>query len=292
MRDLVADAAELLVTVLVSLFALEEHAVVMGHGRTFGDQDHRVVARMFAPVVAEQVAELLHVEGVLRDDAAVGGTGHGRQDRGEAGVAAEHFEDQEAFVRSGAGAQPVGQLDRPGDAGREADTVVGAGDVVVHGLRDGDHLDPFFVQPLAVAERVVAADRDEEVEAEEIEVLQDLRRDVVDRFPVSIVEVERDVGVRQVAGPGPRGMQERAAGPAGAVDNLLGQLLYAVAVVGLRVRDQVDQPGPAAPDADDPVALAQGPDGYGPDRRVRPGTSPPPVSMPIVPLVFAMVESP
>ena len=156
----------------------------------------------------------------------------------------------------GAGAQPVGQFDRPGDAGREADAIVGARDVIVHGLRDGDHLDPLFVQPLTVTERIVATDRDEEVQTEEVDVFQYLWRDVVDRLLVNVLQVGRDVGDRQVARTGSRGMQKSTARASCAVDNFLGQFLYAAAVVGMRVGNQVDQSGPAAPDAENPVSFS------------------------------------
>ena len=128
---------------------------------------------------------------MLGDDAAVGGARHGRQHGGEAGIAAEDLQHQEALVRAGRGAQAVGHLDGARDAGAEADAVVGAGHVVVHRLGNGDDLDAFLVQAHAVAERVVAADRDEVVDAQPFEVLQHLRRQVVALGVVLVLQVRR-----------------------------------------------------------------------------------------------------
>ena len=77
-----------------------------------------------------------------------------------AAVAAEQLDHGDALVRAGRGAQGVDELDAPGDRGREPDAVVGAVDVVVHRLRDGDHRDALVVQAQPVRQRVVAADRD------------------------------------------------------------------------------------------------------------------------------------
>ena len=65
------------------------------------------------------------------------------------------------------------------DGGREADAVLGVADVVVHRLRDGDDLDAELVELGRIAERVVAADGDQVVDAERLEVRQHLAGDVV-----------------------------------------------------------------------------------------------------------------
>ena len=78
------------------------------------------------------------------------------------------------------------ELDAAGDRGREPDAVVGAVDVVVHRLRDGDDRDAFVVQSQPVRQRVVAADRDQRVEAEVLDhperVGGEVERAVADRL--------------------------------------------------------------------------------------------------------------
>jgi hypothetical protein len=54
----------------------------------------------------------------------------------------------------------------------------------------------FVMQPLPVAERVVAANGDQHVDADVLEVLQDVLRDVVDPRRVA-AEVRRDPRLRQ-----------------------------------------------------------------------------------------------
>ena len=80
---------------------------------------------------------------------------------------------------TGGSAERVRHLDRAGDAGAEADAVIGAGNIVVHGLGDGDDANPFLVEAHAVAERVVSADRNHVLDAQPRQILQNLGRQVV-----------------------------------------------------------------------------------------------------------------
>ena len=86
---------------------------------------------------------------------------------------------------------------------------------------------------------------------------EDLGRQVVHLVGVPVAEVRRDVRLRDVRGARPRRVEERPAGPAHLVDDLLGQLDDAVAVGAVPVSVELDQPCPAAADAEDPVAFAQ-----------------------------------
>ena len=78
------------------------------------------------------------------------------------------------------------ELDTAGDRRRESDAVVGAVDVVVHRLRDGDHRDALVVESKAVRQGVVAADRDERVEPEPLDhpdrVRGEVERAIADRL--------------------------------------------------------------------------------------------------------------
>ena len=99
--------------------------------------DDGVPARVPVAIVHHQLREPLDVERVLGDDAAVRRPGHRGQQRGEAGIPSEDFDDEKALVRPRGSPQAVRELDRTGHAGAEPDAVVGTGDVVVHRLGDG-----------------------------------------------------------------------------------------------------------------------------------------------------------
>src|SRR6266853_5556312 len=103
---------------------------------------------------------MLDIEFVLRNDAAIGSTGHGRKHGGETRVPAKDFDNHETLVGAGGGAQAVDHLNGTRDAGTEADAVVCAGDIIVHGLGDTDDLEPFFMETNTVAKRVVSSTGD------------------------------------------------------------------------------------------------------------------------------------
>jgi hypothetical protein len=114
---------------------------------------------------------------------------------------------------------------------------------------------------LGVAQRVIAPDGDEGIDLQILDVPQHVGRDVDDGVLVLVGEVGRDGGSGQFLRIRPRGVEERSAGAAGAVHAVLGQLGHAIAGIGLRVGNEVDQSRPAASNADDPIPVAQGTDG-------------------------------
>ena len=132
-----------------------------------------------------------------------------RDERRLPAVAAEHLDDREPLVGAGARPELVDEDHRPGDRGREPDAVVGAVDVVVHRLRDRDDRDALVVQPERERERVVAADRDHRVDPEVVEHLHHVRRVV----PGLVVDPARPSGsrARRRRGPSP-GSCARCAG--------------------------------------------------------------------------------
>ena len=126
-----------------------------------GDRHHRVVARVRAlvrPAAARRAGRRRTGTSLM----IARSTPERYADTSEVSpaVAAEDLDDREALVRAGARAQLVDEVHGPRDRGREPDAVVGAVDVVVHRLRDGDDGDALLVQPQRERERVVAADRD------------------------------------------------------------------------------------------------------------------------------------
>src|SRR5207248_11613287 len=100
----------------------------------FGNENDRVAAGILAAVVDQQLGQTLNIEFKLWNNAAIGGPRHGRKHGGESCVAAENFQNHEALVGAGGGPQAIDHLNGASDAGAEADAVVGARNVVVHGL--------------------------------------------------------------------------------------------------------------------------------------------------------------
>ncbi len=93
--------------------------------------------------------------------------------RDPAGVPPHDLDDQRAVVALRRGVQPVDGLHRDVHRGVEAERVVGGAQVVVDGLGHPDHLDPGLVQPRRGAQGVLAADRDQRVDAERGQVVLD-----------------------------------------------------------------------------------------------------------------------
>ena len=154
-------------------------------GGALGEDDQHVVGRVVPLLGEEQVDELLEVDRVLGDDAAVGGDVR-RVEGGEAGVAPEDPEDAHPLVRADGGALPVDGGGGPGDGGGEADAVLGALHVVVHGLGDAHHLHAPSLELGRRLERPVAADGDEGVDLEPLQVLEDLGGEVVGHAPLPL----------------------------------------------------------------------------------------------------------
>src|SRR2546426_4043566 len=194
---------------------------------------------------------MLDINLKLRNDAAIGGTCHGRKHGSETGVAAKDLEDHETLVGAGGGAKAVDHLDGAGDAGAEADAVVGAGDVVVHGLGNADDLEAFFVKADAIAQRVVTADGDESVDAEPGEVLEDFRGEIVFLGSEFVLKMRRNAGLGDAARIGAGRMEKSAAGAAGAIDGLFVEEEEIVGVVIILLADHIDESGPAMANADD-----------------------------------------
>jgi hypothetical protein len=162
----------------------------------------------------------------------------------------------------------VCQLDGPGDTGAESDAIVRARNIVVHGLGNTHDLDALFVKPLGVTERIVSTDRYEAIDPEKLQVLENIGCDVVDLLGVIVLKMLRQNALGKMTGTRSRRMNKSPSGPARAIDDLLGQDLNAVAVVGVLVSDQVDQPGPTTPDSEYPVSFPKGTKGDRTNSRV------------------------
>ena len=96
------------------------------------------------------------------------------------------------------------EIDASCDCGGKADAVVRTEDVVIHRLGNGQYRKSFLMEPFAVAQGVVAADRDEDVDAQALEVLEYMGGEV-GNFPFLCLGFEEvgDILVLHLARVGP-----------------------------------------------------------------------------------------
>src|SRR5271156_1003796 len=158
-------------------FAVLVHNAV-GPGGSLGDDHQGIVAGIVALIFYQELADAIEIEGDFGDEAA-GGSDVRSVERGEAGIAPENAEDADAFVRAESGALAIDGIFRAGDGGGKTDAVFGAVDVVVHGFGDADYGKTFAGKDGGEAERVVAADGDQAVNAEALEIFEDDGSEVV-----------------------------------------------------------------------------------------------------------------
>ncbi len=187
---------------------------------------------------------VISLHGMLRDQDDVGAARDSAHHRDPSGVAAHHLDDHHAVVRLGGRVQPVNRLRTDEDCGVEAEGVVRPRKVVVDRLRHADDVKiVLFIQPGRHAERVLAADRDEGVEA----VLLERAKDGFDTA-VELVRIR------------PRRADDRAAARKDPGHLAWPQVLQLV----------FDEPAPAFADADHVPAAGVQPARHGPDDRVQP----------------------
>jgi hypothetical protein len=119
--------------------------------------------------------------------------------RDPAGVPAHDLDDERAVVRLGGGVQPVDGVDGDLHRGVEAEGVVGGAEVVVDRLRDADDVQAGRGQLGRDAEGVLAADRDQRVDAGLLEVAADLLDAVLDLHDVGPAAAEDGAAAREDA---------------------------------------------------------------------------------------------
>src|SRR5690606_12859832 len=161
----------------VQLGGLELH-LALDRVSALGDHDDRRVAGAEAGL--HVLADAVDVERLLRDEDHVGAAGHAGVQRDPSGVTAHDLADEGPVVGLRGGVQPVDGLGGDVDRGVEAEGVVGARQVVVDRLGHADDLDVTVGQLLGDAKSVLAADRDQRVDAGGREVLLDAVDAVLD----------------------------------------------------------------------------------------------------------------
>ena len=198
-----------------------------GDQGALGNGHDRVVGRAVRAVFGEQAGEALDVERHLGDDGAIDFGEVGGVQRRLPRVAAEELDHADALVRADGGAEVGEHVDRARDRSREADAVVGAEDVVVHRLGDGDDADAGVMQDVGEAQGVVATDGDQRVEAEGL----DHAHGVLGAIDLAAVLLHAVAGAHEgrhaigldVARVGARRVQDRAAGAVDLAYGLGGQ---------------------------------------------------------------------
>ena len=60
--------------------------------------------------------------------------------------------------------------------GAEPDAVIGCRNIIIHGLGYPYHLHAFLIQAYPIAQRVIAADRDQIVDPELVKIVEHFRR--------------------------------------------------------------------------------------------------------------------
>src|SRR5205085_4418250 len=104
------------------------------------------------------LADAIDLDRLLRDQDHVRAAGDPGMGGDPACVPAHHLADDYAVVRLGGGVEPVDGLGGNLDGCVEAEGQIGAGEIVVDGLRDADEVDSHLVQLGSHPERVLAAD--------------------------------------------------------------------------------------------------------------------------------------
>ncbi len=169
-RDLLADAAEPRAAEGV------EPALAVRVGRVLGDEALRDDDERRAPAVvgrADPADDLVHARLLLGDEDRVRARGHAGVQRDPADVPAHDLGHHAAAVRVARGAEAVHGVGRDLHRGVEAERVVGGVEVVVDGLGDSDDLEARVGEALGCRERALAADGEDRVDAEAVEVLLD-----------------------------------------------------------------------------------------------------------------------
>src|SRR6266545_1926992 len=186
--------------------------------------------------------DLIEIHRALGDEDHVRAAGETAVEGDVAGVTSHHLAHDDAAVRLGGGVEPVDRLGRDRDRRVEAEGVVGAGQIVVDGLRDPDDLHPRLEELLRHPEGVLPPDGDDGLDVV-------LRNVAEDRLHASLT-LER---VR------PRGAED---GPA-EVEDARDRLLVEPEVIA------VHEAAPPVPDADELEAVLLAPADHRADDRVQ-----------------------
>ncbi len=72
------------------------------------------------------------------------------------------------------------EIDTPGHGSRKTDAVICPVDIVIHGFRDSHYGEAFFMNPLSIAERIVTANGNQEIDTQVFEVAEDMLGEIIE----------------------------------------------------------------------------------------------------------------
>src|SRR5919197_3979102 len=150
----------------------------------------------------------------------------------------------------------------------EADAVIGAGHIVVHRFRDRYDFQSFLVEANAITQGVIAANRDEKIDAQPFQILQHFGSEIVFVGGIFVFEMRWNTGFLDAGRVGSGAMEKGATRTSGAIDNFFREELIVVAVVVILLANNVDQSCPATANPDYLITLANGTYGDGTYRRI------------------------
>ena len=165
------DAAERHVPELIQPDRLRDRLLLPLRPGSLGDHDD---AELLPPLVArpEVPDDLVDVERDLRYEDLVGPArdpGHGRN---PPGMPAHHLHHHDPVMRLRRRVEAIDRLGDDRDGSIEPEGVVGRSDVVIDGLRDTHHRDTHLREPVCDTEGIFAADRDQRIDTESSDVVQ------------------------------------------------------------------------------------------------------------------------
>ena len=205
------DAAQLAVTVGVGLARFDP--IAADESRSFGNDHHRVPAGVGIPIRHHHLSQAFDVERHLGYEGPVRRSEIPGRQAGRPRVAPEEFHHGNPFVAPHRAAEVVDEPHRAGDRRREADTVLGPGDVVVHGLGNRNHGNALFVHTKRVRQGVVPPDGHQRVEAQPLDHPDGVPGQVVGRGGGRRRDERGQVRLRHPARVGPGAVQDRPPGP-------------------------------------------------------------------------------
>ena len=134
------------------------------HLHAFGDDDDAEVLA-FAPTVMQMLDDGVELRWKLGDDDHVGAPCQAAHHRNPAGVASHHLHHHDAVVRGRRRVQSIQRLNDDPDRRVEADAKLGDREVIVDRLGDTHHRIASIAHRGGDGERVVAANRNQAVDA-------------------------------------------------------------------------------------------------------------------------------
>src|SRR5579875_1250641 len=173
----------------------------------FRENNCRVVSRILT-ILQYQLGQTVDISGHLWNEQTIRPGNDGGLKGGKTGIASEHAKQDRLTMRLRRRADTVDKLGGTADGGLEADTVVGARHVIIH--RFGNAPDGYALrsQHRAITERVIAANNDQAIQLQEVEI-RDYHVSQVDALVGRVALAERNQMRGQVAHAHLRGISAR-----------------------------------------------------------------------------------